>query len=218
MARQKHPNEVKRSRYEQYAEQRKKALRSECYFECMLIDYAMIEDRLLAILARAGFVQRRDETNPSWGSRNRDERRALLATVDSDFANKPPRIKSISTKVMTLRALCSVDFGDIGFDSVYARWLDGDVHRVLEDCAVADLCDRIDSWRERRNVYVHALFGSASYGSEKEGLRAFVEEGRELALELNRVSSRMRTAEKHYEKLKAAAYRANTAGKKRGSR
>ena len=202
-------NEIKRSHYEQCAIKRKRAYRACCYYECMLIDYAMIEDRLLAILSRVGFVQRVDDSNPGWSSKHRKERKAMLASVDRKYANTSPHIKNISTKIMALRAVCDTDFAGLGFDDAYASWLDKDVRKLFAECGVSSLCDRADEWRASRNTYVHALFGNVSYDTENEELKAFVDEGREIALALNRVGGRMKTAEKKLKRRKAAEHRAS---------
>lgn len=200
-------NKIKQERYATFKAKYGKALRAGCYLECILIDYAMIEDRLLALLWHLKLADRKDETHPKWAaspSYVSDARRQVLTKLKRK--DNFPAVKNIETKLQAVEQLSMLD-GESVTDNLYELWLRTKVRDKLAECDAAALCGDIRAWKGERNKLVHALFGSQPYGSDEESLRKLAEQGMEYAKELDSVVRKVKTLMKTYEAWKVRQYR-----------
>lgn len=167
-------------------------MRAHCYLECVLIEYAMLEDRLLSILVHLGMARRQDEHKPVWVRKPSDVRqgyRSCLAPMLSHRGSLPS-IRSIKSKMSAITLLATLE-GPSDECGAYERWLRTTVRDKLEASQVDVTIERLGAWLERRNELVHALFGATSGLYDSDELRALAEEGLFLARQLDNVSGKM---------------------------
>lgn len=164
--------------YRKYLEKYNKAIKYEFYLEAIMISYAMMEDRLIAILHYTGVVTRTHE-NLAVNKFCYSDIRTILGYKE----NAPITIRNISVKIKVLNALVSGNFQENTFLYDAAKLLN---HRQSDkDISVQELCERIAEWCNLRNQYVHALLNK-NYAALQEGLPAFAEEGLAIAREIDK--------------------------------
>lgn len=162
----------KQATYARYLSQYNKAMRYGFYLEAIMIDYAMMEDRLVALLHYLGIVTRTHEKLAVNKFCRADVRR-LLGYKE----NVGIKITNISIKVKLLESLMNTaDPVESQFISAVRVHIDSNTKRD----EISLLCEDIIMWSKIRNQYVHALLGK-NYEALQEGLHEFAENGYKIA-------------------------------------
>ena len=207
---------AKYAQYKEHKERFKRAIEAGCYLECIFIDYAMMEDRLLSILHHLNIADRERGDGRGWAQSPKPKREGYRSALQSmtkirkDGSVALPKLDNISTRIEVLRTLASFDEPNDGCND-FEHWLRTDVRNKLTECEVVELCDCIAHWIKRRNDLVHALFGARARGYDPQQLESLAKEGMDLAGKLDNISGRMKTAMAGYERkrLKQAKRQSN---------
>lgn len=162
--------------YKQYMEKYNKAIKYECFLEAIVIDYAMIEDRLLAFLHYIGVVSR-THSKISVNKFCRAKIRNMLGYMPNSAIN----VNNISVKIKIVQKLLSISAEE---DDKYLV----SVHLLLDERIpkqeLLAVLDEITLWCNIRNQYIHALFNK-NYDALQEGLCEYAEYGLKLARKID---------------------------------
>lgn len=191
---------------DQYKEQKnrfKDALKAGCYLECIFIDYAMMEDRLLSILHHLNIADRECGDGRGWAkspaAKRAGYKSALRGMPKIRVDGALPKLDNISTKIEVLRTLATLGEPKESCND-FERWLRTDVRGRLVGCGVPELCEQVTGWIHLRNDLVHALFGARARGYDAEALEELAREGMDLACKLDNVSGAMQRLMQRYER------------------
>ena len=172
-------NEQKGKMYTETIRRYKRAMASQFYFECLLFDYALIEDRLsdfflqTEIAARntdrkIHFHRNRKKELIEWGIR---ETNRSLSTMESKSGLLQKILENLETPVS------ENNIQMIAMKTVLKR-------NGIVDLLTSSFFGELGDWRRTRNVIVHNLMNSAP--SEIESAKEAAEKGFELFRILDR--------------------------------
>lgn len=150
-------NKDKQKTYAENIAKFKKAMVGEFYFEAMLIDYAMLEDRLRSFLFYIGLLKSRD----SYKADNTIVKSKLRSIV-TEYKNKDENdfmsITSISGKIKIVRCTLLWAANTCGnFDDPYLVVLKRQYEGTLDIGDVLDRLKDVTNWCSYRNEVIHAL-------------------------------------------------------------
>ena len=143
--------------YSEYISKYNRAMRGEFYFEALLIDYAMLEDRLRSMLYYMGALKSRDSIKIDY-----QKAQELLKRIVLDYAekNEPKNIgvTSITGKIRVVRcvALWSLEVHEENIDNRYGIVLKKGMDGIDIDWLIRILSD-IQVWCRYRNEIIHCL-------------------------------------------------------------
>lgn len=134
-----------------------KAVREEFYYEALLIDGALIEDRLHSFLYHLGvFAGRTDRTACRAA-------KAQLRVIRNRYVGKPDdglRVSMISDKIELVRSTLlwfeDLDCAPDDDPYLHALWTQY-ASRIDDPDDFLDVLSRIDTWRNYRNEIAHGL-------------------------------------------------------------
>ena len=156
-----------------------KAMKCEFFFEAMLIDYAMLEDRLRSFLYHAAFFADREKTSV-W-KRTRPFFAGSVSEYKKDNENNQLGVTNISGKIKVIRCLLRwVTETDGGYQGDKYRSTLKNTCEDLDIKAMLDALDGIEQWCKYRNEIVHALLNKRKTDVYSD-LHNKAEEGMELA-------------------------------------
>lgn len=162
----------KQATYARYLSQYNKAMRYGFYLEAIMIDYAMMEDRLVALLHYLGIVTRTHE-KLTVNKFCRAYMRELLGYRE----NVGIRVEHISVKVALMKRLMQVsDPREGSFVKVVLAHID----TCADRSEIMALCEDVAAWCEIRNQYVHALLNK-NHKALLDGLKEYAENGYKIA-------------------------------------
>lgn len=143
----------------------KKAITNEFYFEAILIEYAIIEDRINSIFRRIGFLNE---------SGNLPEGKSKI--LKRIFQTQTLRWTDISIKLKFVNALITSESINIPNqeDKLYISELSITIKPISGE--LTELISQLKPWLTKRNKYVHALMEYKTTTIEEE-LKAFVNDG-----------------------------------------
>lgn len=132
------------------------AMSGAFYFEAMLIDYAMMEDRLRSMLYHMAFFANRDSTK-AWG-KTKPCFQEIVSQYMKDDGKVTLGIKSISGKIKIVRCvlLWTVNTEDGYQNNKYLKAL----KHQCEGVDIAELLatlSGIEKWCQYRNEVIHSL-------------------------------------------------------------
>lgn len=145
------------------------AIKYEFYYEALMIDYALLEDRLRSWMYHIGIVPSRDSIKVS-----KISKRELLTIVNEykkDDEKDGLGYGTISSKIKILRALIKwVENVEYGYG--HSKYLKS-IKRQFESVDIHELSvvlDDIEEWKDYRNEIVHAMMNKNidSLGSDLE--------------------------------------------------
>ncbi|MCR4643791.1 MAG: hypothetical protein K5695_00070 [Oscillospiraceae bacterium] len=139
------------------------AMKHGFYLEALLIDYAVLEDRLSAFLWGAGVMN--DMDNFKIGNRRN---KALLQQIYTAYSGSEtmPRLKNISGKIEMVRALLVFAESDYDGDNRYLSALyEGLLSLNREE--LSDSLIGLDTWRGYRNEVIHAAMSKNVYSLQE---------------------------------------------------
>ena len=167
------PVETMQEKYETYRAEMarlKGALQQGFYFEAMLIEYALLEDRLRSFVYHAGLLQNRKASHLLPGKNavrkdfNRIAQRVKTWKLEdgketgntSNFERLS--VNKISDKIFIVRTivLWSSELESLPDESRYLQALRGQCES-LDAAALLETLDAIDTWRMYRNEVIHSL-------------------------------------------------------------
>lgn len=194
------PVETMQEKYETYRAEMarlKGALQQGFYFEAMLIEYALLEDRLRSFVYHAGLLQNRKASHLLPGKNavrkdfNRIAQRVKTWKLEdgketgntSNFERLS--VNKISDKIFIVRTivLWSSELESLPDESRYLQALRGQCES-LDAAALLETLDGIDTWRVYRNEVIHSLMNKRME-SVQQKLSEQVEQGVQLARQLD---------------------------------
>lgn len=194
------PVETMQEKYETYRAEMarlKGALQQGFYFEAMLIEYALLEDRLRSFVYHAGLLQNRKASHLLPGKNavrkdfNRIAQRVKTWKLEdgketgntSNFERLS--VNKISDKTFIVRTivLWSSELESLPDESRYLQALRGQCES-LDAAALLETLDAIDTWRMYRNEVIHSLMNKRME-SVQQKLSEQVEQGVQLARQLD---------------------------------
>lgn len=194
------PVETMQEKYETYRAEMarlKVALQQGFYFEAMLIEYALLEDRLRSFVYHAGLLQNRKASHLLPGKNavrkdfNRIAQRVKTWKLEdgketgntSNFERLS--VNKISDKIFIVRTivLWSSELESLPDESRYLQALRGQCES-LDAAALLETLDAIDTWRVYRNEVIHSLMNKRME-SVQQKLSEQVEQGVQLARQLD---------------------------------
>ena len=137
----------------------KEAVKHGFCFEALLIDYAILEDRLVAFLWAAGVMN--DMDNFSFGNKNN---KAQLRTLYNSYMkeDKIPRLQNIGTKINVILSL--IDFSQQEYDGT-DRYLLA-LHKGMNDLNLQKISENLallKDWLKYRNEVIHGAMTKDIY-------------------------------------------------------
>ena len=149
----------KQETYRTLLSRHKLAMKHGFYFEALLIDYAMLEDRLVAFLWAAGVFNDADKFGLG-NRRNKSQLRQLYNEYKG--TDKTPILRNISAKIDMMLVL--IDFAEQDYceDDRYLSSL----HKGLRELDLETLKGALlalDTWREYRNEVIHGAMTKNVY-------------------------------------------------------
>ena len=176
----------------------KKAVKSGFYFEALLIDYAMLEDRLLTFLYYVGAVES-----------TFSEIKIPIGT--SDFFEQlygkklDKNLWRISEKIRLIRKVLNWAEKDEFFDTdrKYQITLRKQIREQLDIPEFLAKLDEINNWKDYRDAVIHALMKKKS-SSVRDQNREKTLEGMELARYIDRQISKIKKGNYLRRSMKAA--------------
>lgn len=175
----------------------KGALQQGFYFEAMLIEYALLEDRLRSFVYHAGLLQNRKASHMLPGKNavrkdfNRIAQRVKTWKLEdgketgntSNFERLS--VNKISDKIFIVRTivLWNSELESLPDESRYLQALRGQCES-LDAAALLETLDAIDTWRMYRNEVIHSLMNKRME-SVQQKLSEQVEQGVQLARQLD---------------------------------
>lgn len=173
-------NKDKQKTYAENMAKYKRAIAGEFYFEALLIDYAMLEDRLRSFLYYIGLLKNRE----SYKADNKQVKVSIKKII-TEYKNKDENdsltISSISGKMKIIRCTLLWAAKTYGTqDDLYLTALKRQYEGALDIGEVLDKFNEISNWCAYRNEVIHALLNKSTESLMLE-LPQQAEHGMELA-------------------------------------
>lgn len=165
-------------------EKHKKAMAEGFYFEALLIDYAMIEDRLRSFLWHAGAFNRWEDNTKFCRMKASRELKELIE-ANADKLPKRINLNRISDKIKCVRAILKwAEKDESGSnESQYVQAL-REQCKKLDGEKLKQTLDELDEWKKERNEIIHSLLNKAQYGIDGRAQR-LAEEGLKIGREMD---------------------------------
>ena len=130
----------------------KLAMKHGFFLEALLIDYAMLEDRLTTFLWHSGITPTSEKL--SFGGR---ANKADLKKIYADYSGRDdtPKLRNISGKIEAVRALIAYAKKTCDNQSKYCKLL-YDALNTIDLDKLSEALDGVDKWRGYRNEVIHA--------------------------------------------------------------
>ncbi len=176
-------NRDKQRTYKEQIGRYNQAMRYGFYLQAMMIDYAVIEDRLRSLLYHMGFLANRTAVNV-W-KRTRPYLAEMVEKHKTDNENSQLGIKNISGKIKLVRCVLqwtqeeNAAHGDKFLTALKYQCEGIDIDAVLS------VLQRVTTWCRYRNEVVHGLMNKNLDSLDKE-LEPRAEAGMLLARELDK--------------------------------
>ncbi len=172
-------NADKQRTYREHKVRYKKAMENEFYFEALLIDYALLEDRLRSMIYHMGFL--RDRSCFKIWNKKTDFLKDVVSIYKEKDESYQLGISSISGKIKIVRCVLK-----------WTACTEGDYQKDKHLVALKNKCECLDidglliafeklnEWRDYRNEVIHALMNK-NIDSLSVELKQRAEEGMTLA-------------------------------------
>lgn len=178
-------NTEKQQTYRKLLSKYKRAMEQEFYCEALMIDYAMIEDRLHSMIYHMGFLADRNKT-AIW----KKARPYLLQIVNEyrqDSKDDSLGSTSLSGKIKIVRGVFLWASNTAGgyMNNAHLTVLKSRLDEIDSE-RVMQVLEDIDRWKGYRNEVVHAMMNKNIVQLE-ETIQPYAAEGMRLARELDAV-------------------------------
>ena len=176
-------NKEKQQTYRKLLSKYKRAMEQEFYCEALMIDYAMIEDRLHSMLYHMGFLADRNKT-AIW-KKARPYLQVIVNDYKRDNEDDSLGTTTLNGKIKIVRCVCRwATETEGGYqNNVHLLILKSQLETIGLKSAMQVL-DEIDRWRMYRNEVVHAMMNKNILQLESS-LQPYAAEGMKLARELD---------------------------------
>lgn len=185
-------NMDKAQTYRKNIDRYNRAIKGEFYFEALMIDYAMIEDRLRSIIYHMGFISNR-ETISIW-----KKTRPILESIVSDYKNPKENnvlgTKNISCKIKLIRCIFKWAEDDVLPDDKFQRTLKAQCNLIGSEETFA-VFDAVTEWCKYRNEIVHALMNKNIESMQTE-ICEQAKKGMMLARKLDNIERKIKAGNK----------------------
>ena len=154
-------NREKQQTYKDQMQRYSKAMKDEFFFEAMLIDYAMLEDRLRSTLYHAAFFANRDKAG-CW-KKTKPYLQNFVKRYKNEKENDALGVTNISGKIKVVRSMLRwVSETEGGYENdKYLKKLKSQCEN-LDIGAILETLDSIQEWCGYRNEIVHALLNKST--------------------------------------------------------
>ena len=190
-------NKEKQETYIKNHEQLNKALENEFFFEALMIEYAILEDRMKSFIYHIGGLKDRssymldvEETEPKI--------KEIINNYKDEKNKYSKSLNTITSKENVIRNLClwAVDENKtIDKDDKYLIVLNEQINSRISIKDMLDLLNRIDAWRDYRNEFVHVLMNK-NINDIKDKLSVQAKEGKRLAREISNQANKIKYRDK----------------------
>lgn len=188
-------NEDKALTYAQQKGRYKQAMKMGFFYEAIVIDYALMEDRLRSFLYHAGILKLRTSDKIDCS----DADKKVMKKIYCDYCRKGdaklPQIKNISGKrdIISAIILWASTTTDVP-ENIYFKALKNQCES-LDIQEMRDVFDAIKNWCSYRDEIIHALMNKNLISLQSE-LEEKAEEGMELANKLDTFVREMKKGNK----------------------
>ena len=173
-------NKDKQNSYRENLRRYNKAMQEGFYLEAILIDYAILEDRLRSYMYHLGLLNTKDSYKAN-GTKAKKSLKGILSDYKRNDENDSFNINSISGKIKIIRCtLLWAEQEHFDSDDKYLKVLRGQYDRYLDVDGLLETLSEIDIWRDYRNEIIHSLFNKNTY-SLNEDIAVQAEKGMQLA-------------------------------------
>ena len=170
----------KQNSYRENLRRYNKAMQEGFYLEAILIDYAILEDRLRSYIYHLGLLNTKDSYKAN-GTKAKKSLKGIISDYKRNNENDNFNINSISGKIKIIR--CTLLWAEqevFDKEDKYLKALRDQYDRYLDVDGLLATLSEIDSWREYRNEIIHSLFNKNTY-SLNEDIAIQAERGMMLA-------------------------------------
>ena len=194
-------NQDKSNTYSYYKSQLNKAIKYEFYLEAIMIEYAMMEDRLRSFIYHIGGLANRNSTKIG-SKKTKQEIKDIVSCYRQENEKDNLGITNISGKEKIIRCILrwSLDEDKEITDNNYLKTLNNQLHERIDTNQFFILLDDVDEWCSYRNELVHALMNKNT-DSIQEKIADQANLGRELAEKLSAEERKI----KFHQKVRKAA-------------
>lgn len=170
--------------YREHKGKYQRAIENEFYFEALLIDYALIEDRLRSMLYHMGFLA--DRNNQKIWEPASESLRNIVSTYKSKRENDQLNITDISGKIKIIRCVLQwAEHTEGGYEqNPHLSALKFQCKGLNRKAFLKDL-DALKEWCDYRNEVIHGLMNKNLESLSSE-LKSRTEEGMRLADRLDK--------------------------------
>lgn len=149
-------NAEKQQSYSVQMQRFNKAMKNGFFFEAVLIDYAMIEDRLRSVLYHSAFFANRDAMN-CW-KKTRSYFQQFVMQYKKTNENEKLGVKNISGKIKIVRSILRwVNETEFDYQNdLYLKTLKNQCES-LDIGGLLETLEDVEKWCGYRNEIVHAL-------------------------------------------------------------
>lgn len=169
-----------------------KAMQEGFFLEALLIDYAMIEDRLRSFIYHIGLLNTRDSARVD-GKEARDSVRDIIRRYKRGDEDDLFLMKAIAGKMKIIRCtLLWADEENLDLDNKYLRTLRKQYDQYVDVDGLLKILEEIEQWCKYRNEIIHGLLNK-----NEERLNDTVMSQAEKGMELARyVDSQVKNVKK----------------------
>lgn len=196
-------NQDKQNTYQTSISRYNKAIREGFFFEAIIIEYAMMEDRLRSFLYHIGLLNTRD-SHKADVKRVKKSLKPIIEKHKESKENDFFSITNISGKMKIIRCILQWSEDEFNeYEDDYLAALRYQIDKHLDTDEMLNTLQGIRNWCDYRNEIVHALMNKniASIYSE---LPDRAEEGMRLCRELDNQVGRIKTGNRIRRKIKLA--------------
>ena len=158
-----------------------RAVKNGYCYDAIMLEYAMIEDRITEILYDCGIVNR-TQSGLKVTNRSRKPLRKLLTIKENGAFG----INNIQTRIDILKRLTSddIDFSD------HFSFLQSYIRMKMDEEEFLALLSSVEEWKYQRNGFVHGLMEKVPYGIDEHAMR-LADTGYKLFRKLDNVSRKI---------------------------
>ena len=192
-------NTEKQQTYRKMLGKYSNAMNQKFFCEALMIDYAMIEDRLRSMIYHMGFLPDRNTTK-IWKNA-----RPYLLRIVNEYKHKKENdalgTTTLNGKIKIVRSVFLwASNTDGGYrDNPHLAVLKSRLDEIEHE-RVFQVLDDIDRWREYRNEVVHAMMNKNILRLE-ETMQPYAAEGMRLARELDAIEREIKSGNKIRRKI-----------------
>ena len=194
-------NQDKRNTYQINIRRYNKAIKEGFYYEALLIDYAMMEDRLRSFLYHMGLLNTRS-SHKADVNKVKKCLKGIIQTYKRPKENDYFNITSISGKIKIVRCTLLWAEEELGScDDKYLLSLRNQYDKYIDSERLMNAINDIEKWCSYRNEIIHALMNKNIESTYKD-IAFQAEEGMRLCRELDSQVDRLKTGNRIRRSLK----------------